>query len=102
MFRDGADRAGQVVPMTMTPPFGSPDPLDLYKWMAAYEEKTNGQVLALAHNGNLSNGIMFPMEAQFTGRAIDEAYVEQRAKWEPLYETTQIKGDGEADSISLD
>jgi hypothetical protein len=96
IFRDGADRAGQVVPMTMTPPFGSPDPLDLYKWMAAYEEKTNGQVLALAHNGNLSNGIMFPMEAQFTGRAIDEAYVEQRAKWEPLYETTQIKGDGEA------
>ncbi|MGI9520637.1 MAG: DUF3604 domain-containing protein, partial [Hyphomicrobiaceae bacterium] len=96
IFRDGAGRAGQVVPMTMTPPFGSPDPLDLYKWMRNYEQKTNGQVLALAHNGNLSNGIMFPVDKQYTGRAIDETYVEQRAKWEPLYEITQIKGDGEA------
>ncbi len=95
IFRDGAVRAGQVVPMTMTPPFGSPDPLDLYAWMQAYEDKTNGQVMALAHNGNLSNGVMFPMDAQFTGRPLDQFYVEQRAKWEPLYEVTQIKGDGE-------
>ncbi len=96
IFRDDADRAGQVVPMTMTAPFGSNDPLELYKWMAAYEAKTNGSVLALAHNGNLSNGIMFPVDKQFTGRKIDKAYVTQRAKWEPLYEITQIKGDGEA------
>ncbi|MES0809772.1 DUF3604 domain-containing protein [Roseibium sp. SCPC15] len=96
IFRDGAERAGQVVPFTMTPPFGSPDPLDLYKWMQAYEDKTNGAVLALAHNGNLSNGIMFPVDAQYTGKQIDKDYVEQRGKWEPLYEITQIKGDGEA------
>ncbi|MBG6154834.1 hypothetical protein IWQ52_000538 [Labrenzia sp. EL_159] len=96
IFRDGAERAGQVVPFTMTPPFGSSDPLDLYKWMQAYEDKTNGAVLALAHNGNLSNGVMFPVDTQFTGKAIDKDYVEQRAKWEPLYEITQIKGDGEA------
>ncbi|MTH95707.1 DUF3604 domain-containing protein [Roseibium sp. RKSG952] len=96
IFRDGAGRAGQVVPFTQTPPFGSQDPLDLYKWMQAYEDKTNGAVLALAHNGNLSNGIMFPVEEQFTGRPVDRMYVEQRAKWEPLYEITQIKGDGEA------
>ena len=95
IFRDGAVRAGQVVPMTMTPPFGSPDPLDLYKWMQAYEDKTNGAVLALAHNGNLSNGIMFPVDEQYNGRAINETYVTQRAEWEPLYEITQIKGDGE-------
>ncbi|WP_434053432.1 MAG: DUF3604 domain-containing protein [Roseibium sp.] len=96
IFRDGSERAGQVVPFTMTPPFGSPDPLDLYEWMQTYEEKTNGAVLALAHNGNLSNGVMFPMDKQFTGKALDKDYVEQRAKWEPLYEITQIKGDGEA------
>lgn len=96
IFRDDANRAGQVVPYTMTPPFGSPDPLDLYKWMQTYEDKTNGAVLALAHNGNLSNGIMFPVDTQFTGKAIDKDYVELRAKWEPLYEITQIKGDGEA------
>ena len=79
----------------MVEPFGSTDPLDLYKWMDEYEEKTGGSVLAIAHNGNLSNGIMFPVDKQYTGRKIDKKYVQARAKWEPLYEVTQIKGDGE-------
>ena len=96
IFRDGADRAGQVVPYTTQAPIGSTDPLDLYKWLENYEAKTGGDALAIAHNGNLSNGIMFPVDAQYTGRPLDAAYVEARAKWEPLYETTQIKGDGEA------
>ena len=52
--------------------------------------------MAFAHNGNLSNGIMFPVDAQYTGRKLDKKYVEQRAKWERMYEITQIKGDGEA------
>jgi len=52
-------------------------------------------VLAIAHNGNLANGIMFPLEEQYDGRALDEEYVTKRARWEPLYEVTQIKGDGE-------
>lgn len=96
IFRDGGDRARQVVPYTTQEPVGSNDPMDLYKYLEAYEDKTNGATMAFAHNGNLSNGIMFPMDAQFTGRAIDQAYVEQRAKWERMYEATQIKGDGEA------
>ena len=96
IFRDNGDRAGQVVPYTTQKPIGSTDPLDLYKWMTNYEAKTGGTVLALAHNGNLSNGFMFPVDAQYTGRKLDEFYVEQRAKWEPMYEITQIKGDGEA------
>jgi len=96
IFRDGADRARQVVPYTTIPPIGSPDPLDLYKYLENYEAKTNGAAMAFAHNGNLSNGIMFPVDAQYTGRKLDKNYVEQRAKWERLYEITQIKGDGEA------
>ena len=96
IFRDNGDRAGQVVPYTTQEPIGSTDPLKLYKWMENYEAKTNGTVLALAHNGNLSNGLMFPLDAQYTGRKLDAFYVEQRAKWEPMYEITQIKGDGEA------
>jgi len=88
IFRDGADRARQVV--------GSTDPLDLYKYLENYETKTNGAAMAFAHNGNLSNGIMFPVDAQYTGRKLDKSYVEQRAKWERMYEITQIKGDGEA------
>ena len=59
------------------------------------EEKTGGEILALAHNGNLSNGRMFPIIESFTGKRIDREYAENRVRWEPLYEATQIKGDGE-------
>ena len=95
IFRDNGDRARQVVPYTTAPPMGSPDPLDLFRYLENYETKTNGAVMALAHNGNLSNGIMFPVDAQYSGKKIDKFYVEQRARWERMYEITQIKGDGE-------
>ena len=95
IFRDNGDRARQVVPFTTFPPIGSADPLDLFKYLEDYEKKTNGAVMALAHNGNLSNGIMFPIDSQYSGKRLDEFYVEQRAKWERMYEITQIKGDGE-------
>jgi hypothetical protein len=96
IFRDGGDRARQMMPMTTLRPLGSADPLDLYQWMDNYEAKTGGQVLALAHNGNLSNGWMFPVDKTYAGGEVNQDYVRQRAKWEPLYEITQIKGDGEA------
>jgi hypothetical protein len=96
IFRDGADKAGRIVPYTTQAPVGSTDPLDLYAWLENYEKSTGGTALALAHNGNLSNGIMFPVDAQYTGEKIDANYVRLRAKWEPMYEITQIKGDGEA------
>jgi hypothetical protein len=95
IFREGGEKAGQVVPYTTQEPVGSIDPLDLYAYLENYEAKTGGSALALAHNGNLSNGIMFPMDKQFTGKKIDRNYVELRARWEPMYEVTQIKGDGE-------
>ncbi|MGB5276328.1 MAG: DUF3604 domain-containing protein [Gammaproteobacteria bacterium] len=96
MYRDGADKASQMLAYTTVPPLGSPNPRDLWKWMTSYEEKTGGDVLAIAHNGNLSNGIMFPLKEQYDGKNLDKTYVTQRAKWEPVYEVTQIKGDGEA------
>jgi hypothetical protein len=48
--------------------------------MEAYEQKTGGEVLAIAHNGNLSNGRMFPVIESFTGRPVDRAYAETRAR----------------------
>ena len=96
IFREGAAKAGQVVPYTTQAPVGSTDPLDLYAYLENYEAKTGGSALALAHNGTLSNGIMFPVDKQYTGRKLDKKYVESRARWEPMYEITQIKGDGEA------
>ncbi|MDX1374167.1 MAG: DUF3604 domain-containing protein [Burkholderiales bacterium] len=95
IFRDNADRASRVEPYTTMKPLGSDNPVDLWKWMAAYEDKTGGRVLAIAHNGNLSNGRMFPMVEAF-GRKLDRAYAEERMKRERLYETTQTKGTGEA------
>jgi len=95
IFRENGLWAGQVEPYTTQKPLGSDNPRDLWKWMAAYEQKTGGNVLALAHNGNLSNGIMFPIIESFTGKKIDREYAENRMRWEPLYECTQIKGDGE-------
>lgn len=38
---------------------------------------------------------MFPLIESFTGLPIDRDYAEGRARCEPLYEATQIKGDGE-------
>jgi hypothetical protein len=95
IFRDNGDLARQVVPYTTLPP-GSDNPRDLWKWMAGYEDKTGGDVLAIPHNGNLSNGRMFPMIEPGTNKPIDREYAETRAKWERLYEATQIKGDGES------
>jgi len=95
VYRDGGDKGGQMVPYTTVAPQGSTNPRDLWKWLASYEQKTGGEVLAIAHNGNLSNGIMFPISEQYDGKQLDVEYVTQRARWEPLYEATQIKGDGE-------
>lgn len=96
IFRDNGDKASQVEPLTTLKPMGSDNPRDLWKWMTDYEQKTGGSVLAIAHNGNLSNGRMFPIIESFTGKPVDKAYVEQSAKWERLYETTQTKGTGES------
>ena len=94
IFRDGIAKASQVEPYTTVKPLGSDNPVDLWKWMEAYEAKTGGEVLAIAHNGNLSNGLMFPVVEAF-GTKLDRNYVQTRAKWERLYEVTQMKGDGE-------
>lgn len=92
VYKDGADKVAQL------PPFSgqdSRDPQDLWDALARYEEATGGEVLAIAHNGNLSNGMMFPSET-VDGEPINQAYAQKRARWEPIYEVTQVKGDGEA------
>ena len=85
IYRDDADRALQTTPYTTLPP-GSPNPRDLWIALKDYEDKTGGKALAIAHNGNMSNGIMFPIDEQYDGKRLDRTYVTQRALWEPLYE----------------
>ena len=91
VFRDDAEKAGQVLPFSY---FNSGDPEKLWQELGAYENKTGGSVLAIPHNGNLSNGTMFSVETQ-QGKPLDKVYAEARMRWEPIYEITQIKGDGE-------
>ncbi|MFW2388317.1 MAG: DUF3604 domain-containing protein [Polyangiales bacterium] len=93
LYRDDGDVARRVVPYTTAESF---NPEDLWAWMEGYEKTTGGKVLALAHNGNMSNGVMFPYEVNpATGKRLKKGYAKNRARWEPLYEVTQIKGDGE-------
>lgn len=99
MLRDGAAHALQVSPPTTQPPVGNTDPFHLWQWLEDYEERTGGTALAFAHNGNLSNGWMFPTEDTYHGGKVDADYVRLRARWEPHYEITQIKGDGEAHPV---
>jgi Protein of unknown function (DUF3604) len=91
VFRDGAERAKQVLPFSA---FDSADPEDLWKYMASYEEKTGGRVLAIPHNSNLSGGMMFASKT-WTGKPFDQKYAETRARFERLVEATQSKGDSE-------
>jgi hypothetical protein len=92
IFRDRGDKTSQILPFSM---YDSVDPEDLWEYMAGYEKKTGGQVLAIPHNGNLSNGLMFDQET-YSGKPLTKAYAEKRIKYEPLYEVTQMKGDAES------
>ena len=92
IFKDGADKTSQVLPFSAS---DSTDPEDLWRALQDYEDNTGGEVIAIAHNGNLSNGMMFA-GTTLSGKPLDKAYAITRSRWEPLYEVTQIKGDGEA------
>ncbi|MEO9499049.1 DUF3604 domain-containing protein [Parasphingorhabdus sp.] len=92
VYKDDKDKTLQTIPFSAA---DSNNPLDLWRYLASYEEKTGGEVIAIAHNGNISNGNMFGY-VQSDGSPFDQEYVDLRARWEPLYETTQVKGDGES------
>ena len=92
IFRDNGDRARQVIPYSA---FDSDDPEDLWAYLHAYEEKTGGRAIAIPHNGNLSNGMMFMLET-FDGKRFKRDYAERRQRFERVVEVTQPKGTGEA------
>jgi len=92
IFRDDKDMADTILPFSS---YDSVDPEDLWEFLDAYEKNTGGKVLAIAHNGNLSDGLMFDDVTLTTKKPLDRGYAERRMRWEPIYEVTQIKGDGE-------
>jgi Protein of unknown function (DUF3604) len=77
-------------------PFTSVDsnkPEDLWAFLANIR-KQGVEALAIPHNSNASNGLMFDW-VDSAGRPIDQAYAEARAANEPLAEISQNKGASE-------
>lgn len=93
MFRDGKSRTDQVLPYD--PGQGDTPVSQLWDYMDNYEKRTGGKVLAIPHNSNLSNGLMFELVGPGGGPMTAE-YARRRAAREPVVEITQIKGDSEA------
>jgi len=93
IFRDGAKRALKVYPISA---YDTEDPEKLWEWMDAYEKSTDGRILAIPHNGNLSNGLMFDDVTLTDKKPLDADYAKKRMRFEPLYEVTQTKGDSES------
>ena len=91
LLRDDASVTSKIVPYMS---FDSFDPEDLWDWQAGYLEEHGGQSVAVPHNANLSNGLMFNGK-DFKGNKITRAYAEKRQRWEPIHEMSQIKGDEE-------
>ncbi len=91
LFRDNKDKADQILPFSA---WQSEDPEKLWEWLANYEAKTRGKVLAIPHNGNLSNGRMFEL-VDFAGKPLTRDYAERRARFEVLQEMMQTKGNSE-------
>jgi len=69
-------------------------PEDLWKWMDAQRAAGN-DVVAIPHDGNLSNGALYPRQVIYAGQPIDRADAEARMRNEPVSEVTQVKGQSE-------
>ena len=90
MFRDGSERTRQTLPF---PGLGTTAE-QMWDYMSAYEAETGGQVLAIPHNANLSNGLMYETTMP-DGSPMTAEYAAKRAAAQPVMEVTQIKGDSE-------
>ncbi len=92
MYRDGPELGKQLLPFTAQT---NTNPEGLWNWMETYSEKTGGQILAIPHNSNVSNGFMFELTDP-NGGPMSAEYARRRLKHEPVVEITQIKGDSES------
>jgi hypothetical protein len=94
MHRNLIFKDSKKVPEVPFTSIDSDHPEDLWNWMDT-QRKAGVELLAISHNANLSDGIMFPLEVDSKGRPIDEAWAQQRVNNEPLSEVHQLKGTSE-------
>ncbi len=95
IFKDDADKVARIIPFSA---IDSSDPEDLWAFLANYEKDTGGEALAIPHNPNVSNGLMFAPQ-KLGGGKLDKPYASLRSRWEPVIEVTQVKGDSETHSL---
>jgi hypothetical protein len=91
VMRDGKEKGQQFIPYTS---LESDKPEDLWKWLDSTSARTGAHFIAIPHNSNISQGLMFPLQDS-EGNVISKEYAATRMKWEPVVEMTQIKGDSE-------
>ena len=95
LFRSGGKPVAAIVPFTSQ---DSRNPEDLWTALERYEAVTGSKVLGIPHNANLSNGQMFS-PTMSNGNPFTYEYARRRARWEPVVEVTQMKGDAESHPI---
>jgi hypothetical protein len=91
MFADDAEHANEILPFTS---YDSAHEEDLWGFLERYERQTGGRILAIPHNSNLTSGHMFSTTDSW-GLPMTPDYAQTRARFEPIVEVTQIKGDSE-------
>ncbi len=94
MHRNVFFKYGDKLPKAPFSSFDSQAPEDLWAWMDKQRE-AGIELLAISHNANVSDGLMFPTEVNFKGRPIDQAWAESRMRNERLIEMKQLKGASE-------
>ncbi len=91
VMREGKEKGMQFIPYTS---LDSDRPEDLWAWLDSTSANTGANFIAIPHNSNISQGLMFPLQNS-DGVLITPEYAQTRMKWEPVVEMTQIKGDSE-------
>ncbi|MBZ2168372.1 DUF3604 domain-containing protein [Marinobacter sp. F4216] len=92
VFTDqGGDAAKQFLPYSSAV---SNRPEALWDWLETTSARVGADFVAIPHNSNISNGLMFN-DVDSNGHPIDASYARSRMRWEPVAEVTQIKGDSE-------
>lgn len=70
--------------------FDSQNPEDLWRWMDK-ERKKGIDLIAIPHNANMSNGLMYAL-TKYQGGDLDSDYAKARMRNEPINEVVQLKG----------
>jgi len=83
---------GPAMPYTA---FESVDPEELWRYLEG-QRKLGRDVIAVPHNGNVSNGLMFAIR-DLSGKPLTREYAERRMANEPLAEIMQAKGQSDTD-----